>query len=107
MGLELLDVRLGGVPGGVSPFPLALLSPIALTSSLTETPTKSEGTSLKRKIMIKGIEQLLQVRKIRTEKSTEKNSFAPFQINTNNFWERLGFIITLLTCSKMLNNIFL
>ena len=35
-----------GVPGGVTPLPLALLSPITLTSSLTETPCSSGGMSL-------------------------------------------------------------
>ena len=31
-------LRVTGVPGGVTPFPLALDSPMTLTSSLTETP---------------------------------------------------------------------
>lgn len=51
-GLELADDRLrrtggvaGGVPGGVAPFPLARLSPIARTRSLTETPRSSGGTA--------------------------------------------------------------
>lgn len=35
-----------GVPGGVTPLPLALLSPMTLTSSLTETPWSSGGISL-------------------------------------------------------------
>lgn len=34
-----LDFRgVPGVPGGVTPFPLARLAPITFTSSLTETP---------------------------------------------------------------------
>ena len=37
---------LPGVPGGVTPLPLALLSPITFTSSLTETPCSSGGMSL-------------------------------------------------------------
>lgn len=45
LGLELRDIRLG-VPGGVTPFPLALLSPIAFTRSFTDTPTNSGGRSL-------------------------------------------------------------
>ena len=45
-GLELLEV-LRGVSGGVAPFPLARLSPMALTNSLTDTPSSSGGTSLK------------------------------------------------------------
>lgn len=44
-GDELRDKR-RGVSGGVEPLPLARLSPIALTSSLTETPTSSGGMSL-------------------------------------------------------------
>jgi hypothetical protein len=35
-----------GVPGGVTPFPFALLAPITLTSSFTETPCSSGGRSL-------------------------------------------------------------
>ena len=65
MGLELLDLAeakapraagaglqdrdfLGvpGVPGGVTPLPLAREAPITLTSSLTETPCSSGGISL-------------------------------------------------------------
>ena len=42
--LDFLGVA--GVPGGVTPFPLALLSPITLTSSLTDTPINSGGMSL-------------------------------------------------------------
>lgn len=45
LGLELRDVRLG-VPGGVTPFPLARLSPIAFTRSFTDTPASSGGRSL-------------------------------------------------------------
>lgn len=45
LGLELRDVRFG-VPGGVTPFPLARLSPIAFTRSFTDTPTNSGGRSL-------------------------------------------------------------
>jgi hypothetical protein len=45
LGLELRDIRLG-VPGGVIPFPLALLSPIAFTRSFTDTPANSGGRSL-------------------------------------------------------------
>jgi hypothetical protein len=47
-GLADLDALLGvpGVPGGVTPLPLALLSPMTLTSSLTETPISSGGMSL-------------------------------------------------------------
>jgi hypothetical protein len=53
LGLELRDVRLG-VPGGVTPFPLARLSPIAFTKSFTDTPTNSGGKSLqKHKIISK------------------------------------------------------
>lgn len=48
LGLELRDVRLG-VPGGVTPFPLARLSPIAFTRSFTDTPTNSGGRSLQMK----------------------------------------------------------
>ena len=42
--LDFLGVA--GVPGGVTPLPLALLSPITLTSSLTDTPINSGGISL-------------------------------------------------------------
>ena len=42
---SLLGVA-GGVFGGVAPFPLALDSPIALTSSFTDTPCNSGGISL-------------------------------------------------------------
>ena len=42
--LDFLGVP--GVPGGVTPLPLALLSPITLTSSLTDTPINSGGISL-------------------------------------------------------------
>lgn len=46
-GLELRDPDFLGVPGGdgtgVGPFPLALLSPNALTSSFTDTPCNSAG----------------------------------------------------------------
>lgn len=35
-----------GVSGGVTPFPLARDSPIAFTSSLTDTPDSSAGISL-------------------------------------------------------------
>ena len=35
-----------GVPGGVTPLPLALEAPITLTSSLTDTPWSSGGMSL-------------------------------------------------------------
>ena len=35
-----------GVPGGVTPLPLAREAPITLTSSLTETPWSSGGMSL-------------------------------------------------------------
>ena len=35
-----------GVPGGVTPFPLARLSPMTFTSSLTDTPINSGGMSL-------------------------------------------------------------
>lgn len=34
----------GGVPGGVIPFPLARLSPMARTKSRTETPRSSGGS---------------------------------------------------------------
>ncbi len=47
--LTLPDATLrcdAGVPGGVTPFPLARLSPMTLTSSLTETPWSSGGMSL-------------------------------------------------------------
>ena len=37
---------LPGVPGGVTPLPLALLSPITFTNSFTETPWSSGGISL-------------------------------------------------------------
>jgi hypothetical protein len=42
LGLELLDGLLG-VPGGVTPLPLARDSPIALTNSFTDTPISSGG----------------------------------------------------------------
>ena len=45
-GLADLDNCLLGVSGGVTPFPLALLSPMTLTSSLTDTPCSSGGMSL-------------------------------------------------------------
>jgi len=47
-GLADRDALLGvpGVPGGVIPLPLALLAPITLTSSFTETPCSSGGISL-------------------------------------------------------------
>ena len=46
-GLQDLDFRgVPGVPGGVTPLPLALDAPITLTSSLTETPCSSGGISL-------------------------------------------------------------
>ena len=35
-----------GVPGGVTPFPFALLSPITFTNSFTDTPCNSGGMSL-------------------------------------------------------------
>ena len=35
-----------GVPGGVTPLPLARLSPMTFTSSLTDTPINSGGMSL-------------------------------------------------------------
>ena len=37
---------MGGVLGGVTPFPFALLSPMTLTSSFTEIPCSSGGMSL-------------------------------------------------------------
>lgn len=49
LGLEERESRFGvagGVRGGVAPFPLARDSPIALTSSFTDTPCSSGGTSL-------------------------------------------------------------
>ena len=46
-GLQDLDfLGVPGVPGGVTPLPLALDAPITLTSSLTETPWSSGGISL-------------------------------------------------------------
>ena len=46
-GLTDLDfLGVPGVPGGVTPFPLAREAPMTLTSSLTETPWSSGGMSL-------------------------------------------------------------
>ena len=46
-GLQDLDfLGVPGVPGGVTPLPLALEAPITLTSSLTDTPCSSGGMSL-------------------------------------------------------------
>jgi len=46
-GLQDRDLRgVPGVPGGVTPLPLAREAPITLTSSLTETPWSSGGMSL-------------------------------------------------------------
>ena len=47
VGKTYLDfLGVAGVPGGVTPLPLARLSPITLTSSLTDTPINSGGISL-------------------------------------------------------------
>lgn len=47
-GVLGLELRLGlrGVPGGVTPLPFALDSPIAFTRSFTDTPISSDGKSL-------------------------------------------------------------
>ena len=46
-GLTDLDfLGVPGVPGGVTPLPLAREAPMTLTSSLTETPCSSGGMSL-------------------------------------------------------------
>ena len=46
-GEQERDLRgVPGVPGGVTPLPLAREAPITLTSSLTETPCSSGGMSL-------------------------------------------------------------
>ena len=46
-GLQERDfLGVPGVPGGVTPLPLALEAPITFTSSFTETPWSSGGISL-------------------------------------------------------------
>ena len=52
LGLDCRDVcwalllPIPGVPGGVTPFPFARLSPITFTNSFTDTPCNSGGMSL-------------------------------------------------------------
>ena len=75
-----------GVPGGVTPLPLALLSPITLTSSLTDTPINSGGISL-----------LAEAAEAAAAKGFLEvgglcDAVRLMASPLNNFWKKLGFL---------------
>ena len=93
---DLALLWLGGVPGGVTPLPLALLSPITLTSSLTETPCSSGGMSLFTwccaglgLLAVGGLEELPRLREPSSLEKNEGFRLSPTDPPIPGDWDRL------------------
>ena len=73
---------MAGVPGGVTPLPLALLSPMTFTNSLTDTPINSGGISL----FAAAIKGFLEVGGL-------CEAVRLIASLLNSFWKKLGFLL--------------
>ena len=81
-----LDLRSdAGVPGGVGPLPLARLSPMILTRSLTDTPWSSGGMSLA------GVKGFLATGGLE-EAPLDLAGPPPIASERKNFWKKFGFL---------------